>query len=272
MKENEACCATDCCSTESESVITLEKGDLEIKEKVRSRYSEIARSRSTGCGCEGIDAVAQTADYKQLEGYQGIADLGLGCGSPTATNLMREGDTILDLGSGAGSDIFIARKAIGETGFAIGVDFSEDMISLAEENARKLGFENTKFILSDIESLPVPSDSVDVVTSNCVINLVPNKQKVFSEVLRVLKPGGYITISDIVSSKPLPAGITQDEDLYCACVGGATTKEEYLSLLAESGFEDINVSTWRTLSVDNLPADLGVGSLTVVARKPKDSN
>lgn len=275
MEKETTCCGPDCCADESTNKSEnreISTNPDTIKDTVKSRYSAIAASQSSGCGCDVVESV-QVEHYQSLEGYEASADLGLGCGAPTATDVMREGDTVVDLGSGAGSDIFIARSQIGESGFAIGVDFSPQMIELANQNANKLGYKNTRFVLGDIEDLPLPDNSVDVVTSNCVINLAPNKQKVFSEAFRILKPGGRVTISDMVTNTALPPELADSKDLYCACVGGATSKEEYLSLLDEAGFEDIRVTSWRTISlettIENIDlSQIEVGGLTVIANVP----
>lgn len=273
MEKEHACCGPDCCA--NETVVELSRTNTSsenIKQTVKARYSAIAEKQAGGCCDDSI----QLEDYRGLEGYVESADLGLGCGAPTATDVMAAGDTVVDLGSGAGSDIFIARAAIGETGFALGVDFSPQMVELANQNAEKLGYDNTRFILADIEKLPIPDQSVDVITSNCVINLVPDKRKVFSEALRILKPGGHITISDVVTNTAIPSELKDNEALYCACVGGATTKDEYLALLEEAGFENVRVASWRTITLEQNfeEVDLSqieVGGLTVVATAPTHS-
>jgi len=219
-----------------------------IKELVKEKYSSIAsqpreQNQSSCCGatsCCGTDVYNIMADdYSTLEGYNPEADLGLGCGLPTEFANIKDGDTVLDLGSGAGNDAFVARRLTGDTGRVIGVDFTEKMVLLARENAAKLSFANVEFREGDIEDLPVTSNSINVVVSNCVLNLVPNKHKVFSEIFRVLKPGSHFSISDIVLEGELPAKWKEVAELYAGCVSGAIQKEDYLAIIKEAGFTNI---------------------------------
>ncbi|HEY6063708.1 MAG TPA: arsenite methyltransferase, partial [Chitinophagaceae bacterium] len=206
----------------------------EIKNAVREKYAEIAnqskeQNLSSCCGatssCCGDDVYNIMADdYSKLEGYNPDADLGLGCGLPTEFAKIKAGDTVIDLGSGAGNDAFVARKLIGEKGRVIGIDFTEPMITRARENADKLGLNNVEFRQGDIEDMPVTANKADVIVSNCVLNLVPNKHKVFGEIYRVLKPGGHFSISDIVLEGPLPEKWKQVAELYAGCVSGAIQK------------------------------------------------
>ncbi|MEO5682637.1 MAG: arsenite methyltransferase [Chitinophagaceae bacterium] len=221
----------------------------EIKALVKEKYSQIAsqpkeQNASSCCGataaCCGDQVYNIMADdYTALEGYNPDADLGLGCGLPTSFANIQPGDTVIDLGSGAGNDCFVARSIAGESGKIIGIDFTEKMIAKARENAEKLGFNNVEFRQGDIDSMPVTSNKADVIVSNCVLNLVPNKHKVFSEVFRVLKPGAHFSISDIVLKGELPAKWRQVAELYAGCVSGAIQKKEYLDIIASAGFSNI---------------------------------
>ena len=223
--------------------------DSQIKQLVKEKYSEIAlQSKETNatscCGatsaCCGDDVYNIMADdYSRLEGYNPDADLGLGCGLPTEFAKIKEGDTVIDLGSGAGNDAFVARNFVGESGKVIGIDFTEAMIARARENAEKLGLNNVEFRLGDIEDMPVTANKANVIVSNCVLNLVPNKHKVFSEVFRVLKPGGHFSISDIVLEGELPARWKEVAELYAGCISGAIQKKKYLGIIEEAGFTNI---------------------------------
>lgn len=222
----------------------------QLKDLVKQKYAEIAeqsrsQNQSSCCGatsscCGGDDVYnIMSEDYTRLDGYNADADLGLGCGLPTEFAKMKEGDTVIDLGSGAGNDAFIARKVVGTTGKVIGVDFTPAMIQKARENAEKLQFHNVEFRQGDIEDLPVTSNVADVIVSNCVLNLVPNKHKVFSEVYRALKPNGHFSISDIVLIGEMADTWKQVAELYAGCVSGAIQKDEYLGIIKEAGFTDI---------------------------------
>ena len=238
------------------------KNETQIKELVREKYGEIAGQHkqqnaasccgATGC-CDNETQTIMADDYSKLDGYAPEADLGLGCGVPTEFAKIREGDTVIDLGSGAGNDAFIVRKLVGEKGTVIGVDFTEKMIELARINAGKLGFTNVDFRQGDIESMPVFSNKADVVISNCVLNLVPNKHKVFSEIFRVLKPGAHFSISDIVLVGTLPPRWKAIAELYAGCVSGAVDKNEYLNIIREGGFVNITVQKEREII---LPDDI----------------
>ncbi|MDP4262440.1 MAG: arsenite methyltransferase [Bacteroidota bacterium] len=236
--------------------------NAEIKKTVREKYAEIAsqsknQNLSSCCGatgCCGDDVYNIMADdYSALEGYNPDADLGLGCGLPTEFAKIKEGDTVIDLGSGAGNDAFVARKIAGEKGKVIGIDFTEPMIARARENAEKLGLNNVEFRLGDIEDIPVTANKADVIVSNCVLNLVPNKHKVFSEVYRVLKPGAHFSISDIVLEGELPAKWKEVAELYAGCVSGAIQKNEYLKIIEEAGFKNITLQKDKTI---NIPDDI----------------
>jgi arsenite methyltransferase len=240
--------------------IKMEKTE-EIKEMVKDRYSKIAnqskeRNESSCCGgtdcCESIDYTIFTEDYSKLKGYNPDADLGLGCGLPTEFALIKEGDTVIDLGSGAGNDVFIARHLVGDKGKVIGIDFTDVMIEKARVNNDKLGFNNVEFRYGDIEKMPISSNTADVIVSNCVLNLVPDKKKAFGETFRVLKPGGHISVSDIVTTGTLPAKIRSAAEMYAGCIGGALTKKEYTGIIENTGFENIKIQKEKVL---NLPDD-----------------
>lgn len=260
-----------------------------MKSTVREKYAEIARqSRETnaasccGVGTPGTYTIMSDS-YTHLDGYNADADLGLGCGLPTEHAHIAEGDTVLDLGSGAGNDCFVARAATGPKGKVIGVDFTPDMIRRARLNAEKLGFNNVEFRQGDIEELPVSDNSVDVVVSNCVLNLVPNKRQVVAEILRALRPGGHFSISDIVLSGDLPEALRQSAELYAGCVSGAIQQEEYLEMIREAGFQNIQVQKAKPILIpdhillehlseqglqDFLASGTGIFSITVYAEKP----
>lgn len=238
----------------------------EIKEMVKQKYSEIAlqdkdSNAASCCGAGGCSTEVyniMSEDYNDLKGYESDADLGLGCGLPTQFAKISKGDVVVDLGSGAGNDCFIARAETGETGKVIGVDFTEAMIAKARLNADKLGFNNVEFRLGDIENLPIGGNSADVVISNCVLNLVPNKQKAISEMYRILKNGGHFSISDIVVTGDLPEKIKNAAEMYAGCVASAIKKEEYLGYIKEIGFKNIILQKEKTIIV---PRDILVNYL-----------
>jgi len=237
----------------------MEMKDKEIKKVVRESYANIAKQNSSCCAprsnplkansCCGAPPSAsdmsRNMGYSQeeLEKLPEGANLGLGCGNPVALASLEEGDTYLDLGSGAGIDCFLAAEKVGKTGKVIGVDMTPEMIHRARENAQKTEFENIEFRLGEIEHLPVEDNSVDVITSNCVINLSPDKEAVFKEAYRVLKPGGRIMISDIVLLKVLPAAVLNSIEAYVSCVSGALLKDKYLGIVKDAGFENINIDS-----------------------------
>ncbi len=228
----------------------------QIKAVVREKYGEMARQSKSCCGpncCSPEDSITIDLNYKQVEGYVPEADLGLGCGLPTQFAQIKAGETVVDLGSGAGNDVFIARRLVGETGRVIGVDMTPDMIARANENKAKLGFTNVEFRLGEIEQLPVDANSADLVLSNCVLNLVPDKARAFAEIHRVLKPGGRFSISDIVIEGKLPDSLRDAVKLYVGCVAGALTREEYLGTIDRTGFQNVTV---HSRSVIELPADV----------------
>ena len=223
-----------------------------VKKIVKNKYSEIAQAnKSCGCSCSCSDKSSISKDIgytdEQLE-QVGSANLGLGCGNPVAFSNIKEGDTVVDLGSGGGIDCFLAAKKVGRKGRVIGIDFTEKMIAIAKANAAKGGFNNVEFIFCDIENLAIEDSSVDIVISNCVINLAPDKQKVFQEALRVLKPGGKMYVSDIVLLKELDSELKNNEELIAGCVGGAILRDKYLELVKNVGFQVNILSENREIS------------------------
>ena len=227
----------------------------DIKEMVKSKYGKIAIESADNCGCScgngenKLDYAIVGDEYNSLDGYVPDADLGLGCGLPTQYADITEGDTVIDLGSGAGNDVFIARRIVGEKGRVIGIDMTEEMIQKAEKNNEKLGFTNVEFRLGEIENLPISDGIGDVVVSNCVINLVPNKEKVFNEIHRVLKPGGHFCISDIVLQGILPEALRKSAELYAGCVAGALQQDEYLGCIKKAGFSNVEIKTSKTIQI-----------------------
>ncbi len=231
----------------------------EIKSIVKQKYGEIAKKslaqlESTSCCgtqscCDPHDFTSFNDDYTKLSGYMQDADLMLGCGIPTEVAAIGEGDTVLDLGSGAGNDAFVARALVGETGHVLGIDMTEAMIEKAKMNAQKLGYANVEFRLGDIEEMPVENDTIDVLISNCVLNLVPDKERAFREMFRVLKTGGHFSVSDIVLEKPLPIGLQEDAIMYVGCVSGALKRSEYLQIIKDTGFKNIEVKTEKPITL-----------------------
>lgn len=226
-----------------------------IREAVRNKYAAIARDTDVCCGpkkdgcCSDGSLDMIGVAYRGMAGYVAEADLGLGCGLPTRHAGLRPGDTVLDLGSGAGNDVFIASREVGPSGRVVGVDMTPEMIARAEANAAKLGLGNVEFRLGPIESLPVESGSVDVVISNCVLNLVPDKAAAFAEVFRVLKPGAHLCVSDIVATGLLPDPIRDAAALWVGCVAGAMPCQDYLSLLADAGFVAVQIVETKTIDL-----------------------
>ncbi|SDD68946.1 arsenite methyltransferase [Pedobacter soli] len=268
--------------------------DKELRELVKQKYSEIAlqskeNNQASCCGsscCSTEVYNIMSDDYSELEGYNADADLGLGCGLPTAFAAIKKGDVVIDLGSGAGNDAFIARAETGETGKVIGIDFTPAMIDKARENAEKLSFHNVEFRQGDIEAMPVSANVADVIVSNCVLNLVPNKAGVFEEIFRVLKPGGHFSISDIVLEGELPAGIQSAAEMYAGCVSGAIQKQDYLGLIDAAGFTAVVIQKQKPiivpddilgnyLSAEQIAAfrssGTGIHSITVYAEKPTEA-
>ncbi len=266
----------------------------ELKALVKEKYAAIAEqskedNASSCCGAGGCSTEVyniMTDDYTHLKGYNADADLGLGCGLPTAFAKIKEGDTVIDLGSGAGNDCFVARAATGPLGKVIGIDFTEPMIAKARINAEKLNYQNVEFRLGDIEQMPVSANIADVVVSNCVLNLVPNKFNVLSEVFRVLKPGGHFSISDIVLEGQLPSQLQQAAEMYAGCVSGAVQKNVYMELIEATGFTNITIQKSKEIIIPDdilinyLNKDeielfrnsgMGIYSITVYADKPVEN-
>ena len=267
----------------------------QIKEMVKQKYGEIAlqdktTNQSSCCGAGGCSTEVyniMSDDYQELEGYHPEADLGLGCGLPTQFAKIKKGDIVIDLGSGAGNDCFVARHETGETGKVIGIDFTPAMIEKARVNAETRGFNNVEFRLGDIEHMPVSANSANVVISNCVLNLVPNKSNVFQEIFRVLKPGGHFSISDIVLTGELPEKIKSAAEMYAGCVASAIPKEEYLGYIQKAGFKNLTLQKEKAIIVpdDILKSYLNeqeiieykktgtvIFSITVYAEKPDNSS
>ena len=239
--------------------------DEEIKKVVREGYAKIAKTGSSCCtptsSCCGTgnlaDDISKEIGYSEseLNSIPDGANLGLGCGNPTAMASIKEGETVLDLGSGAGFDCFLAANKVGKSGKVIGVDMTPEMLSKARENAEEGNYENVEFRLGEIENIPSADNSVDLVISNCVINLSPNKKRVFNEAFRILKPGGRMMVSDIVLLKELPIYIKESVSAYVGCVSGAIIKDEYLKSIKEAGFMDVNIIDETIFPVDLMPND-----------------
>ena len=230
--------------------------DSKVKEVVKKRYSEIAKNEesccpSCCCGPSTRDIALQIGySEKDLENVPENSSMGLGCGNPVALARLKEGEIVLDLGSGGGIDAFLAANKVGTKGKVIGVDMTEEMIQRAINTASENGYENTEFRLGEIENLPIEDNSVDVVISNCVINLSPDKKKVFQETYRVLKPNGRILISDIVTEGELPTEVKKSFDAWASCVAGALEKRQYLNAIREAGFKDVNIISESTYNID----------------------
>ena len=258
---------------------------------VRQKYAEIALqdkadNMASCCGAGGCSTEVyniMSEDYATLEGYHPDADLGLGCGLPTAFAQIKAGDVVVDLGSGAGNDCFIARHETGPTGKVIGIDFTPEMVEKARQNAEARGFNNVEFRQGDIEKMPITANVADVVVSNCVLNLVPNKKAVMQEVHRVLKPGGHFSISDVVLLGDLPAALQQDAEMYAGCISGAIQRQDYLDIIAASGFQNISIQKEKAIVIPNdilqnylseteiaafHAGTTGIFSITVFAQKP----
>lgn len=263
----------------------------QLKEIVKQKYTEIALqskevNQSSCCGAGGCSTEVyniMSDDYQNLDGYVVDADLGLGCGLPTQFAKFKKGDTVIDLGSGAGNDCFVARAETGKNGKVIGIDFTEEMIKKARKNADELGFNNVEFRKGDIEEMPVAANMADVVVSNCVLNLVPNKDAVFKEIFRVLKHQGHFSISDVVLVGALPAALRNDAEMYAGCISGAIQKQDYLNLISSNGFKNIQIQAEKAINIpddiltkylnaEDLKSfrhgDTGIFSITVYAEKP----
>lgn len=262
----------------------------ELKRIVKEKYGAIARQseqqnqsscccQSSGC-CSSPDYVVFSENYEKLDGYDPDADLNLGCGIPTQYAGIKTGDSVLDLGSGAGNDCFVARALVGETGRVTGIDFTDEMLFKAGENVKKLGYTNVKFVKGDIEEMPLPDNEFNVVLSNCVLNLVPDKNKAFSEIYRVLKPEGHFCVSDVVIKGSLPVNLRRDAEMYTGCVSGAIQLDKYLKIIEKNGFRNILIHKQKAillpdkilnkyLNSDEIKAfkngDIGILSITISA-------
>jgi SAM-dependent methyltransferase len=264
--------------------------EKKLKQIVKERYAKIAEQDKTinASSCCGATTPTNKVynimmeDYSNLDGYNEDADLGLGCGLPTQFAKISEGDTVIDLGSGAGNDCFVARHETGVSGKVIGIDFTPIMIQKARENTEKLGFNNVEFREGDIDNMPVSDQIADVIVSNCVLNLVPNKEKVIKEIYRVLKPGGHFSISDIVLVGDLPEALKHDAEMYAGCVAGAIQKQDYLQYIKDAGFDAITIQKEKTIEIpddilskylsekqlsDFKSGSTGIFSITVFAKK-----
>ncbi len=232
----------------------------ELKFIVKEKYGEIASqskliNQSSCCGstscCGAVDYTIFSDDYSGQAGYNPDADLGLGCGIPTNFAAIKEGDHVLDLGSGAGNDCFVARALVGESGKVTGLDFTEAMIAKANENNQKLGYKNVEFVKGDIEDIPLPDNNFDVVVSNCVLNLVPDKTKAFAEIMRILNREGHFCVSDVVIKGELPEKLRKDAEMYAGCVSGAIEMDEYLKIIREKGFQNITIHKQKAIEIPN---------------------
>ncbi|QNL21654.1 arsenite methyltransferase [Hyphobacterium sp. CCMP332] len=235
------------------------KNSEELKQIVKDKYSKIATqeievNKASCCGATVTSKEVyniMSEDYNQLEGYASEADLGLGCGLPTQFAKINKGDTVIDLGSGAGNDCFVARHECGSEGKVIGIDFTREMIDRARQNAEKLNFNNVEFREGDIDNMPVNDNVADVIVSNCVLNLVPNKKKVIAEIFRTLKPGGHFSISDIVLVGELPEALKEDAEMYAGCVAGAIQKDDYIQFIEQAGFKNIIIQKESSIEIPN---------------------
>ncbi len=263
----------------------------ELKMVVQEKYGAIANqsllmNQSSCCGtsscCGELEFSMIGDEYQNVEGHIADADLGLGCGIPTQFANIKTGDHVLDLGSGAGNDCFVARAIVGETGKVTGLDFTDAMIIKAIENNKKLGFTNVEFIQGDIEEMPLPDNTFDVIVSNCVLNLVPDKDKAFAHMIRVLKPGGHFCVSDVVTKGELPEKLQKDAEMYVGCVSGASEMNKYLEIIEYQGFKNITIHKQKVISIpdevldnylsksemeDFQKGDTGIFSITVSGYK-----
>lgn len=236
------------------------KNENELKQIVKEKYGQIAKDNSScgcSCGCapteNAVDFSIMKDDYSNVQGYVKEADLNLGCGLPTEYAGIKVGDTVVDLGSGAGNDVFIARSIVGEPGKVIGIDMTEEMLEKANRNNLKLGYKNVEFKLGDIENIPIEDKFVDVVVSNCVLNLVPSKEKAFSEIFRILKPGAHFCVSDIVIKGKITPELQKSAELYAGCVSGAIEEDEYIQLIKNAGFKNVEIKKSKKIE---LPEEL----------------
>jgi ubiquinone/menaquinone biosynthesis C-methylase UbiE len=232
----------------------------DLKLVVQEKYGAIANQsllmnqpQSSCCGTSGCCGELEFSmigdEYKNVEGYNPEADLGLGCGLPTQFADLKIGDHVLDLGSGAGNDCFVARAIVGETGKVTGLDFTDAMVAKAIANNQKLGFTNVEFVQGDIEEMPLPDNCFDVIVSNCVLNLVPDKNKAFAQMIRVLKPGGHFCVSDVVIKGELPDSLRKDAEMYVGCVAGAVSMNQYIDIIDSNGFKNVTIHKQKVISI-----------------------
>jgi len=270
-------------------------GKIDLKEMVKQRYNDLALldKASASCCCNPLAPAApskkvytiMSEDYTKLKGYEPDADLGAGCGLPTQYAGIKKGDTVVDLGSGAGNDCFIARAETGETGKVIGIDFAPQMLEKARNNAKKRGYTNIEFFEGDIENMPLPDQTADVVVSNCVLNLLPQKDKIFKEIYRVLKVGGHFCISDVVLNGHFPKEFTDNAAMYAGCIASAIQREDYLGEIEKAGFADIKVERTKTITIPDevlqehldeatiqkyKAGNVGIYSITVTGKRGKN--
>ncbi len=294
-KKEKSCCGPECCSDDVTDTAVLEnefpvvglvtnndtvndlthsKSDEELKQIVKEQYGKIAEqskelNESSCCGSTSHCGIAETYsimadEYSGLRGYNPDADLGLGCGLPTEFAKIKHGDTVVDLGSGAGNDCFVALSETGQEGRVIGIDMTPEMVDKAKANAAKLGFTNVEFHLAEIENMPLADNTADVVVSNCVMNLIPNKVNAFREVYRITKPGGHFSISDIVLTGELPSKLKTVAAMYAGCVSGAVKKEEYLEIIKNTGFKNISIQKEKLIVI---PDQILLDYMTIVEAK-----
>ena len=270
------CCGPTCCGGSNPGAASRITDRNDVKTSVREHYGKIAQEASSccgpNCGCgsetdEQVLSVLMSDEYTNVdEQIVATANLGLGCGTPTAFASLRPGMRVLDLGSGAGIDVFIAAKSIAPTGKAIGLDMTDEMLKRARANKAKLGITNAEFWKGDIEDMPVESSSIDRIISNCVINLVPDKRKAFSEMYRVLRPGGKFTVSDVVSLGEIPDDVRRNTELWAGCIAGALDKEEYLRTVRDAGFRDLTISAEKPYTLEG-DTSFSLESITLTATK-----
>lgn len=288
---------SSCCSRKAEGYLRKEwlpKGKPDMKELVKQRYNDLAvlDKASIGCCCNPMVPAQpskkvftlMSEDYSQLKGYEPDADLGVGCGLPTQYARIQKGDTVVDLGSGAGNDCFIAREETGENGRVFGIDFAPQMLAKARANAARRGFANIEFLEGDIENMPLSDKTADVVVSNCVLNLLPRKDRIFKEIYRVLKPGGHFCISDVVLDGVFPKEFTDNAAMYAGCIASAIQREEYVGEIEKAQFSDIKVERTKTITIpdevlqEHLDAatiakykagNVGIYSITVTGVRPE---
>ena len=227
------------------------ENDNDLKNIVKEKYGQIAVQNNSGCGCgcsssKVVDYTVFQDDYSKINGHIKEADLGLGCGVPTEYAGIKEGNTVVDLGSGAGNDVFVARAIVGDKGKVIGIDFTPEMLDKAKKNNEKLGYKNVEFKMGEIEKIPLENSVADVVISNCVLNLVPDKTKAFSEIYRILNNGGHFCVSDMVLKGELPAELKKSAEMYAGCVAGAIQQDEYINIIKKAGFSNVEIKRTKT--------------------------